>query len=77
MTLQIAAVFLTLLTAALLAEEVAWRRRQRRLAERRHVPPTRCLVCPGTPMVDDYRTHSRLVHRPRARGVEDSREWAS
>lgn len=74
MTPLIAAVALALITAALLLEEWSWQRRQRLMAARR-VPPVRCLVCPGGPMVEDFRTHSRLVHAPRVRAAEDHDAW--
>ena len=39
--------------------------------------PGRCLVCDGTPLVADVRTHSRLVHTPRPTAPEDSTRWNS
>lgn len=75
MTPAIAAVALVVLTAALLLEERSWQRRQRMLAARRAVPSMRCLVCPGTPLVDDFRTHTRLAHQPRAVAPEDRQSW--
>lgn len=75
MTPAFAAVALVMLTVALLLEEWSWRRRQARLAARRMVPTVRCLVCPGGPVVEDFRTHSRLVHAPRVRAAEDHEEW--
>jgi cytochrome c-type biogenesis protein CcmH/NrfF len=77
MTITIAALAVVTITAALLWEEWSWKRQQRKQAARRAVPPVRCMVCPGSPMVDDFRTHSRLAHGPRVPAPEDSREWAS
>jgi hypothetical protein len=74
-TVLIVAACMVALTVALLAEEVSWQRRQRRLAARR-VPSMRCHCCPGAPVVDDFRTHSRLAHGYRAPAPEDSEEWA-
>jgi uncharacterized membrane protein YhiD involved in acid resistance len=74
MTLTLTAVALALLTGALLLEERSFRRRVARL----RTPTTlRCLVCLGTPLVEDMATHTRLVHGKRVTAVEDSREWAS
>lgn len=75
MTPLLAAVAMALLTAALLLEEWSWQRRQARLAARRSVPQVRCLVCPGGPVVEDFRTHSRLVHAPRVVAPEDRASW--
>lgn len=75
MTPALVAVALTLLTAALLAEEWHWRRTHRPVAQR----PVRgrCLVCVPAVHVDDIFVHSRLVHARRAVGAEDMSEWAS
>lgn len=75
MTPAIAAVAMVILTAALLLEERSWQRRQARLAARRAVPSMRCLVCPDAPVVEDFRTHSRLVHQPRVTAPEDRQSW--
>lgn len=76
MTPLLVAVALAVITIALLLEELFWQRRQRALAARREVPSMRCLVCPGTPMVADFRTHTRLAHQPRERAAEDFPEWS-
>lgn len=73
MTITLALLGTALIWFGLWAEERSWQRRQ---AER-PVPQVRCLVCPGGPMVDDFRTHTALVHSSRVVGPEDAREWAS
>jgi cytochrome c-type biogenesis protein CcmH/NrfF len=78
MTVTLAALAMVVITAALLLEEQSWQRRRARLAARRAVPsPVRCMVCPNAPMVDDFRTHSRLAHIPRERAAEDFPEWSN
>lgn len=75
MTVHIVAVVLALLTGYLLLEDWWWQRQHKQRADRRSVPAVRCLVCPGQPMVEDFRTHSRLVHQARVTAPEDDQSW--
>jgi hypothetical protein len=73
MTIQLAAVFMALLTAALLLEERSFRRRTRPAPKVTY----RCLCCDGAPVVDDIHVHTALVHRPRTTAPEDRPEWST
>ena len=36
-----------------------------------------CTTCPGGPRVDNPFQHARLIHLPRAVGVEDRSDWGT
>jgi hypothetical protein len=89
MTITLAALFMVLLTVALLWEQRCWDRRHPSpparsnaalphggVVERAGATTLRCLCCDGAPLVDDIATHSRLAHGQRVPAPEDSREWA-
>ena len=85
MTITIAALCMAALTAALWLEQRSWDRRHPKPPARSSAPSPlgkseragtlRCLTCPGTPLVDDIATHSRLAHGRRVTAPEDRAEW--
>ena len=90
MTVQLAALCMAAITAALWLEQRSWDRRHPKLpADLSDQSPSplgrsssgsagtilRCLVCVGAPVVDDIATHSRLAHGRRVRGAEDHEAW--